>query len=102
MTVFSPRHRVARHYRIDFALTVLTGNRTRYMITRHFVDRTEQITARWFIFRTWFDGDVLRILPNALRVRLRDLFDSIPLFIRTPADAIVFHAFFQYYLYVLL
>jgi glycosyltransferase involved in cell wall biosynthesis len=89
----------ARTYHIDFALIILTGNITRYKIIRPLVERDPSIVARWYPIRTWFDGDPLRILPGAVRVRLRHFLDSLPAYMNTPADAIIMHAFETYYLY---
>jgi len=105
LTPIPPRvqsERSTQPYRIDFALIVLTGNLTRYLLTRPIVDRDPTVKARWYPIRTWVMDDPLRFLPGALRVRARHMLDSWRLYIRPPADAIVIHAFETYYLYALL
>lgn len=96
------KQRVTPRYRIDFALVVLTGNLTRYLLTRPLVEQDRSVVARWYPIRTWVMNDPLRILPGALRIRLRHLLDSWRIYVRPPADAVVFHAFETYYLYALL
>ena len=91
-----------RRYRIDFALIVLTGNLTRYLVTRPLVEQDPGVLARWYPIRTWVQGDFLRVLPGWLRVRVRHLLDSRMLYLRRPAQAVVIHAFETYYLYTLL
>ncbi len=86
-------------YRIDFALILLTGNATRYQITRPFVEKDPTVSARWFPIRTWFQDDPLRVLPGKLRIRIRHFLDTRKLFFSRPPDAIVIHAFETYYLY---
>ena len=91
-----------KRYRIDFALIVLTGNLTRYLVIRPLVEQDPTVRARWYPIRTWIQGDVLRVLPGLLRVRVRHLLDSRMLYLRRPAQATVIHAFETYYLYTLL
>lgn len=90
-----------RRYRIDFALMVLTGNLTRYLQLRPFVEADHTVRARWYPIRTWVDGDVLGVFPKPIRIRLRQTADSWRLYLRRPPDAIVMHAFETYYLYAL-
>lgn len=89
------------NYRIDFALTVIAGNLTRYMLTRPLVEGDPTVAARWYPIRTWVPGDPLRFLPSFLRLRLRHLLDSWRLYVRSPADAIVIHAFETYWMYTM-
>ena len=89
-----------KRYRIDFALIVLTGNATRYQITRPLVEQDSTVASRWFPIRTWFQEDPLRFLPGKIRILLRHFLDTRQLFFSRPADAIVIHAFETYYLYV--
>jgi glycosyltransferase involved in cell wall biosynthesis len=89
-------------YRIDFALVLLTGNLTRYLLTRPIVESDPAISARWYPIRTWIRDDPLRFLPGAWRVRGRQFLDTWRLYFRAPADAIVIHAFETYYLYTFL
>lgn len=93
---------MSRRYSIDFALIVLTGNLTRYLLVRPLVERDRDVVARWYPIRTWFADDPLRRLPPALRLRVRHLLDSRMLYLRRPAQATVIHAFETYYLYTLL
>lgn len=87
-------------YRIDFALILLTGNATRYQITRPYVEKDATVRARWFPIQTWFPNDPLRFLPGKIRIRLRHLLETRKLFFSRPPEAIVIHAFETYYLYV--
>jgi glycosyltransferase involved in cell wall biosynthesis len=91
-----------RRYRIDFALTVLTGNLTRYLSLRPVVDADPEVLARWFPLRTWVTDDWLRIFPAALRVRLRHVLDTWRIYLLRPPQAMVLHAFEFYYLYTCL
>ena len=91
-----------RRYRVDFALITLTGNLTRYLTLRRIVAEDASVTARWFPIRTWVEGDWLRFLPGEMRVRARHLLDTWWLFVSSPADAILIHAFETYPLYALL
>jgi glycosyltransferase involved in cell wall biosynthesis len=88
-------------YRIDFALTVLAGNLSRYQMLRPLVESDSTVRARWYPLRTWVPNDPLRFLPSSIRVRARNVLDSLPLFLRPPGDAVVLHAFETYYLFVL-
>jgi glycosyltransferase involved in cell wall biosynthesis len=92
----------ARCYRIDFMLTVLAGNLTRYKTTRPIVECDQTVSARWYPIRTWVKDDPVQFLPGPLRVRARHLLDGWRLFVRPPGDAIIIHAFELYYLYVFL
>jgi glycosyltransferase involved in cell wall biosynthesis len=94
--------RLARRYRIDFALTVLVGNKMRYLLLRPIVERDRTVRARWYPIRTWFADDPLRCLPGHLRIRLRHVLDSLPLYLKPPSDAVVIHAFETYYAYAIL
>lgn len=89
-------------YCIDFALITLAGNLTRYRTLRPLVEQDLSVTSRWFPIRTWVQDDWLRVLPSGMRVRIRHLLDSWRLFIASPPDAIVIHAFETYYLYALM
>lgn len=88
-----PRTQRDRKYRIDFALTVLTGNLTRYKNLRPVVETDDSVMARWYPIRTWVVNDPLRFLPGMIRIRARHLLDTWQLFVRRPADAVVLHAF---------
>ena len=91
-------------YRIDFALIILTGNITRYLITRPVVEEDREVTSLWYPIRTWYAEDPLGrfpFMPASVRVRLRHFLDTWRLYVREPADAIVIHAFETYYLYTL-
>lgn len=88
--------------RVDFALTVHTGNRTRYETIRPIIDSDPSVVARWYPIRTWVQDDWLRfvpLLPGGARLRIRHLLDSWKLFARPTADAVVVHAFETYYLF---
>lgn len=89
-----------RTFQIDFALTVLAGNLSRYAMLRPLVESDPTIVPRWFPIRTWIDDDPLRFLPGALRLRARHMVDSWRLFAKPPADAAVIHALETYWLYV--
>ena len=91
-----------RRYRIDFALIVLTGLLGRYTTVRPLVERDQSVLPRWYPIRTWVPDDPLRVMPAALRIRLRHLLDSRMLYLRRPAEATIIHAFETYYIYTLL
>lgn len=86
-------------YRFDFALTVLVGNLTRYLVVRPIVEADPEVRARWYPIRSWVHGDWMRIFPDSVRLRLRHLADSWKLYVRRPADAVVIHALETYNLY---
>jgi glycosyltransferase involved in cell wall biosynthesis len=88
-----------RPYRVYFALIVITGNVTRYEITRPIVEADPTIESRWFPIRTWVHGDILRFVPGWFRIRLRHFLDSWRLLVAPPADAVVIHAFETYAMY---
>ncbi|MBC8138484.1 MAG: glycosyltransferase family 4 protein [Fibrella sp.] len=92
---------VSRRYRFDFALIILTGNITRYRILRPRVEDDTSVDARWFPIRTWFAADPLSFLPGSLRLRLRHILDTHPLYLPSRADATLIHAFETYYLYTI-
>lgn len=87
------------YYRIDFVLTVLTGNLSRYLALRPIIEGDPTIQPRWYPIRTWFKDDWLRFLPGGVRIRARHLLDSYKLFVRRPPDAVVMHALDTYSLY---
>jgi glycosyltransferase involved in cell wall biosynthesis len=93
---------LTRPYRIYFALIVITGNVTRYEITRPLVDADPTIDATWFPIRTWVHGDILRYVPGWFRIRLRHFLDSWRLLVAPPADAVVIHAFETYAMYAVM
>lgn len=82
----------SRAYRIDFALTVDLGNMMRYRVLRSFVEQNGTVSAPWHLIRSWLPNDLLRVLAVPLRVRVRPLLDTWPLFLRPTADAVVIQA----------
>ena len=54
---------IRKAYRIDFALILLTGNVTRYLITRPLVEQDSEVVSRWYPIRTWYEEDPLGRVP---------------------------------------
>lgn len=86
------RRRGSEPVRIGFLLTVNLGNAVRYRVLRGCVDADSRVQAVWCPQRTWVDGDWLRVLPGWWRIRLRQLLDSLPLFLPRRLDAVVVHS----------
>lgn len=85
--------------KIDFALITITGNLTRFLMTRQIVDTFDDVRPRWLPIRTWVHGDFLRFLPAGPRLRLRHFLDGARVFDLRCPDAVVLHAFELSYLY---
>jgi glycosyltransferase involved in cell wall biosynthesis len=80
-----------RPYRIAFLQTVMLGNKNRYRVLRSIVETDDSVRAYWYPVRSWVIDDWLSGLPPWLRVRVRQLLDSIRLFLPIRLDAVVVH-----------
>ena len=81
--------------RIDFALIMIAGNRTRYLTLRPLVDADRSIAVHWLEMQTWEDDHRYKRWPAFLRPKLRNA-KNLTLLFRSTADVIVIHAYESY------